>query len=180
MFRAVPSTEILGVILANAQIMGKITDLDSLASEIDKLKKGKKRIVLAGGSFDIIHPGHIDFIEKSHALADILILLLESDEKIKKLKGKDRPVNNQKDRASVLSKIDKVDLVVLLPELKNDEDYENIVNLIQPDIIAVTKEDPIKAKKLKQARSVGGKIKEVMSTKKGYSTSKIIKKINNI
>lgn len=159
--------------------MGKIVDIQNLQEKISELKKERKKITLAGGTFDILHPGHIEFLEKAKSFGDYLILFLESDEKIKKIKGKDRPINNQEDRAKVLSAIGFVDLVITLPFLDSDQEYINLVNLIQPDIIAVTKEDPLRGKKTEQAKNVGGQLIEALSRKKNYSTSRIINKIKN-
>ena len=81
-------------------------------NEIDKIEKNK--LVLAGGCFDVIHQAHIEFLEKSKSEGKILVLLLESDENIKRIKGNDRPLNNQLVRAENLSKLNIVDYIILL------------------------------------------------------------------
>lgn len=159
--------------------MTKIISIQNLQEEVTRIKKEQKKIVLAGGTFDILHPGHIEFLEKAKKNGDYLILFLESDKKVKKIKGKLRPINTQEDRAKVLVSIKFVDLIITLPFLRSDQEYTNLVNLIQPDIIAVTKEDPIKSKKVIQAKNVGGKLIEVFPSNKDYSTSKLINKIKN-
>ncbi len=159
--------------------MSQIIDLQHTSKLIQELKKEKKKIVLAGGCFDIIHTGHIEFLKKAKEKGDILIILLESDESIKKRKEIKRPINNQTDRSLVLSQVRPVDIIINLTPLKSDEEYKNIVNLIQPDIIAVTKNDPLTKEKAMQAKNVGGKVIEVIDEQKN-STSRIIDKIKNL
>src|SRR3989344_8872455 len=77
-----------------------------------------KRIVLVGGCFDILHLGHIKFLESAKKLGDCLFVLLENDESVLRLKGKDRPINNQTERAQDLSSLSIVDYVVLLSPMK--------------------------------------------------------------
>jgi D-beta-D-heptose 7-phosphate kinase/D-beta-D-heptose 1-phosphate adenosyltransferase len=99
---------------------------------------------------------------------------LENDKNVKKLKGKNRPVFIQKERAEMLSALENVDLIVLLPTMENDSDYLNLVMEIKPDIIAVTENDPHIEKKKAQAKQIGGELKVVPSIKT-LSTSKLAK-----
>src|SRR3989344_3259410 len=105
-----------------------------------KLRDKEKSIVLVGGCFDILHLGHIKFLESAKKLGDILFVLLESDESVLGLKGKDRPINNQIERAQVLSSLSIVDYVVLLPLMKTDRDYDKLITYIKPAFIATTKD----------------------------------------
>jgi len=142
--------------------------------ELEKFltKEGKGSIVLTGGCFDILHIGHVRFFSKAKKMGDYLIVLLESDKKVKKLKGRNRPLFIQKERAEMLSALRSVDLIVLLPTIENDSDYLNLVMKIKPDIIAVTANDPAIEKKRSQAKKIGGKLK-VISFTKTYSTSEL-------
>ncbi len=135
----------------------------------------KEGVVLAGGCFDIIHPAHKKFLRLSKEQGKILVVLLESDENIKKIKGKDRPMNNQNARAENLSKLESIDYIILLKTPTSSDYYENIVKSIQPDIIAVTAGDKHLSKKNEQAEQVKGKVVEVMKRENKYSTTKIIK-----
>lgn len=137
--------------------------------------KGKgKKIILAGGCFDILHAGHIAFLEKAKKSGDILFLLLESDQAIKKLKGEKRPINTQANRAKILSSIEYVDFVINLEKPIKNEDYQKLVSQIKPDVIAVTAGDPnLKEKKL-QAKSVGGVVKIVLKKLPEHSTTKLL------
>ncbi len=137
----------------------------------------KEGVVLAGGCFDIIHAAHNKFLKLSKQKGQFLALLLESDENIKQMKGKNRPVNSQITRAKNLSKLGSVDYIILLKKPTSSNYYENIVKSIQPDIIAVTKEDPLLSTKKLQAEMVGGNVVEVMERNKEFSSTKILENI---
>jgi FAD synthetase len=145
-------------------------------SDLKKSKsifKGKK-IVLVGGCFDLIHYGHLKFLEKAREQGNFLIVALESNEFIKKHKRK-LPVHNQSERAEILANLNMVDMIILLPLFKNDNDYFNLVKQISPSIIAVTIGDQQLENKKKQAREVGGEVKEVVTDLKNFSTRNIAK-----
>jgi len=160
--------------LSNVAIMRKIITIEEIGTVVSKLKKASRKIVLAGGCFDILHVGHIAFLEKAKAAGDILVLLLESDEAIRRLKGEKRPINPQENRAKVLSAIEFVDLVVTLPKPFQDHDYQKLVLEIKPDVIAVTAGDPSLASKKSQAREVGGVVKMVLEKISEHSTTKLL------
>ena len=101
----------------------------------------KKKIVLVGGCFDILHWGHIAFLKKAKKLGDYLVVALESDENTKKLKGPGRPIHTQRERQKMLGSLRFVDKVIALSPMKSDSDYEKLVRKVNPDIIAVTKGD---------------------------------------
>lgn len=118
----------------------------------------KKRLVLAGGCFDILHYGHIQFIRQARTAGDALVLLLESDDFIERIKKK-KPVHTQQQRAEILASIGYVDFVVKIPILKNpDREYKQIVADIGPYIIALSEGDRMADKKQTLAQSVGAGI----------------------
>ncbi len=133
-----------------------------------------KKVVLVGGCFDVLHPGHIIFLEKAKKQGDFLIVLLESDEKIKELKGKSRPVHTQKERAAILRSLKSVDQVILLPYMKNDDDYERLIQNLKPDVIAATSGVPDNFHKERIAKITGAKIKYVTKIIGDYSTTNIL------
>lgn len=137
------------------------------------LRKQSKSIVLAGGCFDIIHVGHVIFLAKAKKYGDFLFVLLESDEKVKRLKGDNRPINSQQDRALVISAISSVDFVVMLTNLKTDSEYDKIVRKIHPSIIAVTVDDPNIRHKKRQAKLINGKVVYVTKRVVEQSTTRI-------
>lgn len=138
------------------------------------LRNSSKKIVLAGGCFDILHPGHIIFLEKAKSVGDYLVVLLESDQKVKELKGEGRPIHNQTDRATVLKAIKFVNHVVMLPYMKNDKEYDEIVKKIRPDIIATTFGDKNIHHYQRSAKQVGAKLKFVTKMIGEHSTSQIL------
>jgi len=140
---------------------------------IHELKKQNKRIVLAGGCFDILHIGHVEYLEKAKKEGDVLFVMLESDEAVKHIKGDNRPIHKQQERAYMLSSLSVVDYVILLPRLETDQKYDTLISQIRPSVIAITKGDPYKNKKQKQARSVGGKLVEVTKTISNKSTTRL-------
>lgn len=133
-----------------------------------------KKIVLVGGCFDILHPGHVIFLQKAKKAGDFLVVLLEPDQKIKQIKGKNRPFFNQKTRAVVLKGIKFVDKIIMLPFLKNDKDYEKIIKKIKPDIIAATYGASDNYHKKRIAKLVGAKFKIVSKVVGGYSTTRVL------
>ncbi|RMA97529.1 D-glycero-beta-D-manno-heptose 1-phosphate adenylyltransferase [Hydrogenothermus marinus] len=99
--------------------------------KIENWKKEGKKIVFTNGCFDIIHAGHVDYLEKAKALGDILVVGLNSDSSIKRIKGKDRPINPQEYRKKVLQALKPVDLVIIF-----DEDTpERLIKEVKPDIL---------------------------------------------
>ena len=150
--------------------MARIVNVRQLKTFLPRKSEG--RIVLTGGCFDILHIGHVRFLSEAKGMGDYLVVLLESDRNVKKLKGKYRPVFIQKERAEMLSALRSVDVIVVLPIMENDNDYLNLVTKIKPDIIAVTEDDPHIEKKRRQAKKVGAMLKQISLTKT-FSTSKL-------
>lgn len=136
-----------------------------------------KKSVLVGGCFDLIHFGHLKFLEKAKEQGDFLIVALESDEFIKKNK-RENSIHNQRERAEVLSSLSMVDLVVLLPYFSINKEYFDMVKAIHPKIVAVTEGDPQLENKKKQAMEVGAEIREVLTNLKNFSTSNIARVFN--
>lgn len=138
----------------------------------------KRNTVLAGGCFDLIHFGHIHFLKKAKARGDFLIVALESDKNVRRLKGPGRPIHKQKQRKLMLESLRFVDKVISLPPMKTDEDYRKLVLRIRPKVIAVTAGDPFLAKKKNHAEAVGARTVEITKVKT-RSTSRIFKLLNN-
>jgi len=159
--------------------MKQIINIKSLSATpfLSLRKERQSKIVLVGGCFDIVHLGHLRFLEKAKKQGDILVILLESDENIKKIKGKNRPINNQSNRAEFLTKLKMVDYIIKLPMMKNDEEYLKLVKKIKPKIIAVSEDDKNIVQKRGQARLVGAKLIKVTDLIKQQSTTKIIEVI---
>lgn len=136
-----------------------------------------KKTVLVGGCFDLIHFGHLKFLEKAKEQGNFLIVALESDEFIKKHKKK-QSVHQQSERAEILSNLNMIDLILLLPLFKTNNDYFDLVKKISPRIIAVTVGDQQLENKKKQALEVGAEVREVVTNLKNFSTRNIAKVFN--
>jgi rfaE bifunctional protein nucleotidyltransferase chain/domain len=152
--------------------MARIVNLQELETFLQRERRG--RIVLTGGCFDILHVGHVRFLSEAKRMGDYLVVLLENDKNVKKLKGENRPIFTQEIRGEMLSALICVDLVVVLPMMENDGDYMNLVIKIKPNIIAVTENDPRIEKKKLQAETVGGELR-VIPFVKTLSTSALAK-----
>ena len=109
-----------------------LIDRIKISEIVTSLKAKGKRIVFTNGCFDILHVGHVRYLKEAKALGDILILGLNSDSSVKSLKGSNRPINNESDRAEVLSSLKAIDYVVIFDE----KTAENIVGEVKPDIYA--------------------------------------------
>ncbi len=117
-----------------------------------------KQIVLVGGCFDLLHFGHISFLKQAKALGEYLVVALESDENVRRMKGDARPVHTQSQRKEMLESLSFVDEVIPLPPMQGDRDYYELVRKIKPSIIAITQGDSAKIKKLEQANEIGAKL----------------------
>ena len=132
-----------------------------------------KKIVFTNGCFDILHIGHAKYLKESKKFGDILIVGLNSDSSVKRLKGENRPINNESDRAGLLDELKSVDYVVIFEE---DSPVE-LLDIIKPDIY--TKGADYTVETLPEAQTVlknGGKI-EFIKFVEGKSTTGIVKNI---
>jgi rfaE bifunctional protein nucleotidyltransferase chain/domain len=142
--------------------------------EIRKILWSEKgSVVFTNGCFDILHRGHIEYLNQARSLGTYLIVGLNSDSSVKKLKGEDRPINNETDRAFVLSSLKCVDGVIIFTE---DTPY-NLINSIKPDFLVKGgdwKEDQIVGSDI--VKGYGGKVISLKFVD-SYSTSDIIERI---
>lgn len=131
------------------------------------------RKVLVGGCFDILHYGHVRFLELAKAQGDFLVVALESDEAI--LRGKKRhPIHTQEERAHILEALACVDEVCRLPLLSTYQDYLGVVEMVAPAVIATTSGDPQLENKRAQADAVGARLEVVIPLLEGFSSSRIL------
>lgn len=158
--------------------MNKIISIEKAIQLSLKFKAEDKTIVLCGGCFDILHIGHIQFLENAKKEGDYLFILLESDLSVKKIKGNKRPINSQIDRAKILSSITFVDYVILLDEIKTNKGYDRLVFDLKPDIIAITKNDGEEIHVQRQAKAINAKVVSVITRIKDKSTTKLAKLIS--
>lgn len=111
--------------------MNKILDWKNLKEEVDRLRRQGKKIAFTNGCFDILHAGHVQYLEEAKSLGEVLIVGLNSDDSVRRLKGETRPVVPEEERAIVLAALACVDYVVIFEE---DTPYE-LIRDIQPDVL---------------------------------------------
>lgn len=126
-----------------------ITDYKKLLPILEKYRTEKKKIVLTQGSFDMVHIGHARYCEQAKSYGDVLIVGVDSDEKVRDRKGADRPIVPEDERLEMLTHLRAVDVVVLKP-LKAPK--WDLIKLIKPDVLVATKQTytPDKVEELKQ------------------------------
>lgn len=132
-----------------------------------------KRKIVAGGCFDVLHFGHVSFLEKAKNLGEVLIILLEPDCYIVE-KKKRHAIHTQRERAFILSKLEMVDMIVLVPEERDNEYYIDVLKTIKPSVIAVTEGDEHMEIKKKQAEEIGASVIPVTKYIKNFSSNVII------
>ena len=146
------------------------------AAFADGARRAGRRVVFTNGVFDILHPGHIRYLQQARALGDLLIIGLNSDASVRRNKGPERPINHEEERAEILAALECVDAVTVF-----DEDTPaDIITAIQPDILvkgADWAEDAIVGRDTVEAR--GGKVVRVR-IEPGYSTTEIIRRVKSL
>ncbi len=110
--------------------MGKLLRRENLVQLVSDLHKEGKTVVATNGCFDILHVGHIRYLQKTKSFADVLIVLLNSDKSVKNIKGQDRPINPENDRAELLCALSFVDYVAIFDE----SSPQDILDEIKPDV----------------------------------------------
>jgi len=153
-------------------MISKIKNRKSLIKSLSSLRSKGKRIVFTNGCFDILHAGHVEYLSRAKRLGDILIVGLNSDSSVKKIKGKSRPINKERDRAKMLSALYFVDFVTSFSETTP----EKLIKKVKPDILVKGgdwKIEDIVGSSF--VRSYGGKVRSVPFVK-GYSTTSIIER----
>ena len=157
------------------KIYDKILDDNSLEERLKLWRKEGETIVFSNGCFDILHRGHVEYLSKAADLGDKLIIGLNTDDSVKRLKGPSRPVNDEKARAVVLAGLEFVDAIVFFEE---DTPY-NLIKNVQPDILV--KGNDYKAEDIVGYDIVtakGGKV-ETIELVDGFSTTNILEKTNS-
>ncbi|MEK7540623.1 MAG: D-glycero-beta-D-manno-heptose 1,7-bisphosphate 7-phosphatase [Patescibacteria group bacterium] len=153
----------------------KIKSQKEIIKIAQKLRDNEKKIVTYNGSFDILHFGHIKSLEEAKKQGDILIILLNSDNSVRRYKGPNHPVNLEKERAEVLSVIEYVDYVVNFDEINP----KVILEKIKPDIHCNGSDWGINCVERSVVEENGGKI-HILKWQKGFSTSSLVEKIRDI
>ena len=150
-----------------------ILSSDEAVTWVNRVRADGGRVVFTNGVFDLLHPGHLRYLQQSRALGDALVVGVNSDRSVRAIKGENRPVTPEDERAEILAALSCVDIVVLFDE---DTPYALIARL-QPDVLvkgADWPEDAMIGRDIVEAR--GGRVVRV-PFEAGYSTTSIIEKI---
>lgn len=171
--------EIINEIVAeNRGKGGKVRMLDSLTTELQWHRRQKEKIVFTNGCFDVLHRGHIEFLKFCKAQGEIVVLGLNSDKSVKQIKGSERPINNQNDRAAVLAALETVDYIVVFDE----PDPLKLIEQLRPDVLVKGKDWEDKGVVGREfVESIGGKVvlAPLVEGKSSTATIEKIKSINN-
>ena len=159
-------------IIANNKILHSFEDLKE---KIQQLKKENKKIVMTNGCFDILHAGHIDYLNKARMMGDSLLVAINTDSSVKKLKGSSRPINNLSNRISLLNALESVDMIIPFEE----STPISLIKIVMPDFLV--KGADYKVNEVVGADYVkknGGEV-VLVDLVEGLSTTKTIKKIKD-
>jgi rfaE bifunctional protein nucleotidyltransferase chain/domain len=155
---------------------GKIVSVSSLKAKIKAYRRSGRVIAFTNGCFDIVHVGHVSYLEKAKGQNRVLIVGLNSDASVRRIKGKDRPVNDQRSRAKVLAALACVDHVCIFSE----DTPLRLIKAVSPDVLikgADWKKSAVVG--ADHVQSYGGRV-ELIKFVKGYSTSAVLKTIQSL
>ncbi len=155
------------------RIHERIFSVEQLLSQVKWWRLINKTIAFTNGVFDILHEGHIKVLSQAASFADVLVVGVNSDASVKKLKGSERPINNQQSRSLILASLIMIDAVIIF-----DEDTPlNLIKSIMPDVLIKGGDyNPATIVGAKEVISNGGKI-EIIPLEEGFSTTGIIEKM---
>jgi rfaE bifunctional protein nucleotidyltransferase chain/domain len=159
-------------------ISQKVVPLEELAQRAAKLRAAGKKIVATNGCFDLLHVGHVRYLNAARALGDALIVGINGDQSVSELKGPGRPVTNQNDRAVIVAALECVDLVTIFPEIR----ATRFLELAAPDVYVKGgdyKQDTLNADERQALQKIGAKI-EIVPFEPGYSTSNLLARLSEI
>jgi rfaE bifunctional protein nucleotidyltransferase chain/domain len=156
-------------------LLNKITDLHTLKQRMAEWKFEEKKVVFTNGVFDLLHIGHITYLAKAAELGDKLIIGLNADSSVKRIKGDDRPVNDQSSRAAILAALFFVDAIIVFEE----DTPQNLISALLPDILVKGADYAVEnIVGAKEVIANGGEVKTIDFVE-GYSSTSIIQKIRN-
>jgi D-beta-D-heptose 7-phosphate kinase/D-beta-D-heptose 1-phosphate adenosyltransferase len=152
--------------------MGQVTSYNDIASALKSLKSTGKKIVFTNGCFDLLHVGHVRYLQEARAQGDVLVVGVNSDASTRRLKGPTRPVQNENDRAEILAALGCIDFSVIFTE----DTPQNLIEQVRPDVLVKGGDwavDQIVGAPFVQ--SYGGEVRSLHFVD-GKSTTKIIAK----
>jgi len=156
--------------------MNKIMERDALRKKLEDLRKKGKKIAFTNGCFDILHVGHVRYLRKARKTADLLVLALNSDSSVRSIKGAQRPLVNEKERAEILAALEFVDFVTIFKE----STPLKLIKYLKPDILIKGGDWPEENVVGREEVKKWGGYVEIIPEVKGKSTTNIVEKIKHI
>lgn len=156
----------------------KIVPYDQLAIRREEFRRNGKQLVVTNGCFDLLHAGHVTYLESARNVGDALLVGVNGDEAVRGLKGEGRPINTEADRAAVIAALESVDLVCVFPNVRATE----FLRLARPDIYVKGGDytlDTLNQEERKVVEAAGGRIVFIPFVP-GKSTSGLVKKIASL
>ena len=153
----------------------KIVELEQLPSRVAQLRSAGKKLVATNGCFDLLHVGHVRYLQTARGLGDALVVGINSDESTRQLKGDERPINNENDRAEVVAALASVDLVTVF----NDVRAVRFLELAAPDVYAKGGDytvDTLDQSERELLKRIGAEIR-IIPFQPGHSTSALLEKL---
>jgi D-glycero-beta-D-manno-heptose 1-phosphate adenylyltransferase len=153
----------------------KIVQLQQLRAHADQLRSSGKKLVATNGCFDLLHVGHVRYLQAARAFGDALLVGINSDKSTRQLKGDDRPVNNENDRAEVVAALSCVDIVTVFDEIR----AVRFLELARPDIYVKGGDYTVATldqSERKVLEGIGADIR-IIPFEQGYSTSGLLQKL---
>jgi rfaE bifunctional protein nucleotidyltransferase chain/domain len=153
----------------------KVVNVKELAQIAKAMRAAGKRLVITNGCFDLLHLGHVRYLQAARALGDVLAVGLNGDQSVRELKGADRPINNERDRAELLAALEDVDFVAIFPEVRATRFLETVA----PEIYVKGGDytpDTLNAEERAIMEKIGTEI-HFIPFEPGYSTSRIIERL---
>ena len=153
----------------------KIIDMNELEQRARELRTAGKKLVATNGCFDLLHVGHVHYLQAARGLGDVLAVGLNGDRSVGELKGSGRPINKEEDRAEVLAALECVDLVTIFPEMRATK----FILAAQPAIYAKGGDytsETLNAEERSALQEVGAEIR-IIPFEKGYSTSLLLEQL---
>ena len=154
--------------------MGQVLRREKVAEFVANLHKSGKTVVVTNGCFDILHVGHVSYLEKTKSFADYMIVLLNSDKSVRSIKGEGRPINNENDRAEILCALRCVDYVVMFDE----DSPRNLLDEIKPDVYTKGADYTLETLPEADIMKKNGTRVEFIDFVQGKSTTNTIEKIS--
>src|SRR5947209_4803644 len=153
--------------------MGRVVGALELETELEHAREEGKRVVLTNGCFDLLHPGHLSYLRRARDMGDVLVVGVNDDDTVRKLKGPERPLLPEADRAEMLAALEPVDLVVIFRELRADE----LIREVRPDFYVKGGDySPETLPEAPTAADVGAQVR-LVSYLPGYSTTALLSRI---